>query len=121
MMAQIPDLVKDSKLQVQFFPEYTRHVFFVSSLVPGQRKVRREEKEERWKREKNLGAGSFGTVWLERCLTDEGEGKVRAVKEMRKPLQCSSRELEAIAKFSQRKVRFSFYSLTLSHTIAGLT
>ena len=124
-MARIPDLVRDSELQVQFFPEYTRHVSFVSCLTPGQRKIRREAKEERWKREKDLGRGSFGTVWLERCLTDEGKARVRAVKEIRKSPQYSkpidySRELEAIAKFSQPRVRLPLCSLTLCHTIADL-
>jgi hypothetical protein len=66
--------------------------------------------EECWERGRNLGTGSFGTVWLEKLITENGEEKYRAVKEIRKGVQRSkaidySRELEAIAKFSHQKVQ----------------
>jgi hypothetical protein len=70
--------------------------------------------EERWKRGRNLGAGSSGTVWLEKLIVENGEEKYRAVKEVRKVVQQSeaidySRELEAIAKFSHQKVQKSSF------------
>ena len=48
---------------------------------------------------------SFGIVWLERCIQGNSEGKVRAVKKVRK-LESSDyyRELEAIALFSHSNV-----------------
>src|SRR5205814_9192082 len=59
---------------------------------------------------RSLGTGAFGTVWLEKLVTENGEIQHRAVKEIRKSAQKSkavdySRELEAIAKFSHPKVR----------------
>jgi hypothetical protein len=65
-------------------------------------------------REDNLGTGAFGTVWLEKLITENGEEKYRAVKEIRKRVHGSkiidyNRELEAIAKFSHQRVRESFY------------
>lgn len=109
-MPPISDLVRDSKLETTFSREYTQHVYYVSGATPRQRKVR---KEERWQRDKCLGAGSFGTVWLEKFTTENGEVQQRAVKEMRKNASKSktidySRELEAIAKFSHPKVRGPF-------------
>jgi serine/threonine protein kinase len=72
-------------------------------------------KEERWERRGNLGSGTFGTVWLEKLITDNSEEKYRAVKEIKKDIRQSgaidySRELEAIAKFSHQKVRRSSIS-----------
>ena len=104
-MTSIPDLVQVSKLDTQFHsdPEYIQHVQYVSGSTPRERKVR---KEERWKKERWLGRGSFGTVELERCIQGDSEGKVRAVKKVQK-LETSGyyRELEAIALFSHSKVR----------------
>ena len=103
-MLPIPDLVQVSKLDTQFHsePEYTQHVQYVSGSAPRQRKVR---KEERWKRERAIGRGGFGVVWLERCSHGDSEGKVRAVKKFPKPKSNDHyRELEAIALFSHIQV-----------------
>ena len=120
-MTPVPDLVRISKLDTQFHldPEYVQHVQYVSGSTLKERKVR---KEERWKRERWLGRGGFGTVELERCIHGECEGKVRAVKKIQK-LESSNyyRELEAIALFSHSKVSllnlqpfFSQLTLTLT-------
>ena len=111
-MPPVSDLVRDSKLETTFYEKYTQHVYHVSGANPCQRKMR---KEERWERRGNLGSGTFGTVWLEKLITDNGEEKYRAIKEIRKGMQQSgaidySRELEAIAKFSHQKVRGSSIS-----------
>ncbi|KAJ5866146.1 hypothetical protein N7534_000699 [Penicillium rubens] len=103
-MSQVSDLVKDSKLPTKFDAELTTHTFLESTLVGGRR-GRRREREEVWKKKRDLGIGIFGTVWLEECV---GQGKLRAVKEVRKSVPGSrsmdyNRELEAIARFSQRK------------------
>ena len=103
-MTRIPDLVRLSKLDTQFYsdPEYVQHVRYISGSTLRERKIR---KEERWKRERWLGRGSFGTVELERCIHGESEGKVRAVKKIQK-LESGDyyRELEAIALFSHSNV-----------------
>jgi calcium/calmodulin-dependent protein kinase I len=103
------DLVNDSKLPVRFSEKYTRHVVFESDARPG-RQVRRQRKEETWEKVKHLGKGGFGSVRLERCVGVDSQPKTRAVKVI--PKKSSSyhnidygRELEAIAKFSQMKVR----------------
>jgi hypothetical protein len=108
-MPPVSDLVRDSKLETKFCLEYTQHIYHVAGDNPRQRKMRIEE---RWKRGRNLGTGSFGTVWLEKLVTENGEEKYRAVKEIRKGVQLPkaidySRELEAIAKFSHQKVQES--------------
>ena len=110
-MPPISDLVRDSKLETKFYPGYTQHVYYVSGATPRQRKVR---KEERWERGRNLGAGAFGIVWLEKFVTENAEVKHRAVKEIRKTVQRPkaadySRELEAIAKFSHSKVEYTIH------------
>jgi hypothetical protein len=75
--------------------------------------------EERWQRKKELGSGGFGTVWLETCVSSSSyssssngnQNGLRAVKEIRTGGSTSlaamdyTRELEAIAKFSQAQVR----------------
>jgi calcium/calmodulin-dependent protein kinase I len=101
-MPPVPDLVRLSKLDAHFSsdPQYTQHTYYISSA--GQRRVRQEE---RWKRQKELGAGSFGAVYLERCVQGEKVGKVRAVKKIKKPEDTNYyRELEALAHFSYPKV-----------------
>lgn len=45
-----------------------------------------------WKRERKLGEGGFGVVWLEK---EEGSGELRAVKVLSK-LQVHIREVEAM-------------------------
>jgi hypothetical protein len=99
------DLVKDSKLETIFRHEYTIHIFDVSGET--QRQIRREE---RWKKEEELGKGGFGIVWRETLVTDTGISRERAVKKIHKRADYV-RELEAIAKFSHAKVRLSLISM----------
>ena len=101
-MASVPDLVRQSKHDAQFFsnPQYTQHIYHVSK--GGQRKV---EEKEQWTRKKALGRGSFGAVYLEECVRGSNEGKVCAVKEIQKPEDSNYyRELEAVALFSYKQV-----------------
>ena len=117
-MTAIPDIVQDSKLEAAFYldPEHTQHTHYVSGNISNQRRLR---KEQRWKKEKELGRGGFGIIWLERCIQGDSKGEVRAVKKIQK-LESSYyyRELEAIALFSQTKVilllLFTYYSLCKS-------
>lgn len=105
----LSDLVRDSKLESVVFGDHTIHTKYISNPAAGQRRVR---VEEIWQRTKELGRGSYGVVWLEKCTSGPDSGKVRAVKELMKgtatmPSAGYARELEAIVKFSQERVRQS--------------
>jgi hypothetical protein len=110
-MPLIPPLVRVSKLDTQFYsnPEYTQHIQYVSVSALERRRVR---KEERWRQVGRLGRGSFGGVWMEQCIQGDSEGKLRAVKKVRK-LESKNyyRELEAIALFSHIKVSILIFCI----------
>ena len=117
MAGEQSDLVRDSKLECTISSNSTVHVKHVSDPATGLRRVRTEEL---WQRTKQLGQGGFGIVWLEKCTSGPNNGKARAVKCIAKvlaePSRASSvvdynRELEAIAKFSQERVRDPFSHL----------
>lgn len=110
-MAQLPNLVTDSKLETGFragSPLETIHVFHESDRSSQRRLVSRSES---WQRQKKIGCGAFGSVWLEKC-TKGGRSDIglRVIKQIdrdpRFPRIDYSRELEAIAKFSHQKVWF---------------
>ena len=105
-MARLPDLVRDSQLEAVFRNGLTVHTFFESSPSSRQRAVPREEV---WRLEKQVGSGGFGSIWLEKCMEGPQKGGLRAVKKIAVRQQGLEdityvRELEAVAKFSQRKV-----------------
>jgi hypothetical protein len=118
-MSRVSDLVKDSKLETFFHPEYTVHIYIESGHTALERTNRREEY---WKRGKHIGGGSYGSVWLEQCVEGKREIGLRAVKQIIKPPQLLkpvnyNRELEAISKFSHRKVSsVSRYTLFTSRS-----
>ncbi len=106
MNTALSDLLLDSKLQAEAFHDHTLQTNFVSNPSTRERRVRVDEK---WQRTKKLGSGSYGVVWLEKCLSGPSSGQLRAVKELRKEVShgCTldyRQELEAIAKFSQERV-----------------
>lgn len=99
----MPDLVLDSRLDTRFHEKYVYHVYEESDASRGQRTVQRREF---WQRQRHLGSGGFGSVWLEQCIKGQQEGSLRAVKEIQRPpnqVECN-RELEAISKFSHARV-----------------
>ncbi|KUM60481.1 hypothetical protein ACN42_g6647 [Penicillium freii] len=103
-MPTIPDWVFDSKLETHFPPggKYeTVHTYYEQESI-SQRPIK---KSEHWQREKKIGDGGFGEVWLERCTKGNSHGHdVRAIKQMEVRRQVDyGRELEAIAKFSHTK------------------
>ena|SRR5215471_4938067 len=105
-MSRLPDLVRDSQLNVKLRNGRTVHVYCDPSLASRQHAVPREES---WKEEQQIGGGGFGSVWLQRCTSGRQNDRVRAVKKI--PLgenftkdAAYIRELEAIAKFSHPKV-----------------
>lgn len=103
------ELVNNMKLNAEIHPDGTTHYTFEPDY--SQEKAGRWlPKKEIWKKEKLLGEGTYGKVWLERCSSREGTARLRAVKMIIKPTNPAHRaycdqELEAIAKFSQQKVR----------------
>lgn len=108
-MAQtVSELVLGSRFEVESFDDHIVQTRFIPNPAEQHQQIREKEK---WQRTKELGRGTFGIVWLEKCIAGPGLGKVRAVKELGKGSSSSSNyyhELEAIQTFSQEKVcRFS--------------
>ncbi|OQE41017.1 hypothetical protein PENCOP_c005G04847 [Penicillium coprophilum] len=117
-MARISDLIRDSKLETYFLPDCqveTVHTFQESDPTSGQRLVTRSE---HWQRQKRVGRGGFGCVWLEKRIKGgrpgalAQDGAVRAVKQIDTDPSPRSidfnRELEAIAKFSHPRYERCF-------------
>ncbi|EGU84762.1 hypothetical protein FOXB_04726 [Fusarium oxysporum f. sp. conglutinans Fo5176] len=100
---QLPELVRDTELRTRFETPYTIHEFLEGpySLAPARREV--------WKRLKTIGQGGFSYVCLEECVQGHAEDtpQTRAVKVISSRQDADamsySRELEAVAKFSQKK------------------
>jgi hypothetical protein len=101
------DLIEHFKFNAQFSHDCITHIFSISDRVRGQRKV---TVEEIWRRQKQIGRGASGPVWLE---VEDQNKKERAVKEIWKTGSSLSgvdyykRELLAMAKLS--KVCTSLY------------
>lgn len=105
IMPPILDLVHDSRLETRFADDGTTiHTFSEPNGVH-----RRIHREEYWKRERCLGHGGYGQVYLEKCIAGKRRGSIRAVKVIYgqshsfKPM-AFNRELEAITKFSHDRV-----------------
>lgn len=105
-MSRASDLVQDAELETRFRQDYTVHIYTETGPTVRERSIIREE---HWKRRNFVGAGSYGNVWLEQCVKGQRGVDLRAVKEVIKSPHISrqvdyKRELEAISKFSHRKV-----------------
>jgi hypothetical protein len=107
MESRPSDLVLETQIQVEFDADLTHRFTIPPETLSGQY-VRRKQRKETWQVQKLLGSGSCSTVFLQKCLTSEGPVELQAVKAIHKPVvsECIPcyKELEAIAKFSQRKV-----------------
>ena len=104
-MTSSEDLIEHFRLTADIFPNYTKHTYHKSDRARNQRKV---TVEEIWRRQRLLGQGGYGLVWLEVKDQNESEGKSeRAVKEIRKGSSQSSnvkyyqKEVLAMAKLSK--------------------
>ncbi|KAJ5698100.1 hypothetical protein N7462_000105 [Penicillium macrosclerotiorum] len=107
MASATSDLVLDTKIHVELRSGYTHRFSIRSENAPGKY-VRRQHREDIWRQENILGTGSYGSVWLERCLTSPDAAELQAVKTIAKAMIVRDginyhEELEAIAKFSQKK------------------
>jgi len=117
-MAKRLDLVLDSRLETIFDDEnrtgQTGHVYVEADSTLQQRAVKRVEW---WRRERCIGSGGCGTVYLERCVSGEKNVRARAVKTIqvvssgKGRASFYDRELEAIAKFSQEKVSCHLFTV----------
>ena len=105
-MSHIPDLVKDSRLETSSTEDFTIHQYDESDDEGYSRSNRRTEY---WKSSELLGRGGCGEVWLQRCVKGKRTYEWRAVKVIATSTSSAKRldyvsELEAIAKFSQKRV-----------------
>ena len=107
-MDRLPDLVRDSKLETRLSTGSTVHTYYETDPKSLRRIVPRDE---HWQRQSIIGGGSYGRVWLEKCIQGQRDVEFRAVKQISTAIRRRSkpinynRELEAIAKFSHQKVR----------------
>ncbi|KAI9667449.1 MAG: hypothetical protein M1821_000265 [Bathelium mastoideum] len=105
-MIKLSDLVRDSKLETWSDRGYFVHERLETRTEYGKRPVPRREF---WQRQRRIGGGGFGAVWLEKCVHGQRSGELRAVKQISMTSSTRlrpgnfSRELEAIAKFSHEK------------------
>ncbi|KAJ5979385.1 Tetratricopeptide-like helical [Penicillium viridicatum] len=112
-MANIPDLVRDSKLEAYYLPRCnveTVHQYHEPDPNSRRRLVTRTE---HWQRRKKVGSGTYGSVWVEKCTQGaRSDRKIPAVKQIYingrfGPIDYN-RELEVIAKCSHPKYERCF-------------
>lgn len=112
-MSQWPDLVRDSRLSTVFNDDVTIHQHDDSD---DENNARSTWREERWKVTVRLGHGGCGNVWLQECVEGKRGIDKRAVKvipwlNLKDKKDTYVTELEAIAKFSQKRVGGCILSL----------
>ncbi|PNP39232.1 hypothetical protein TGAMA5MH_08909 [Trichoderma gamsii] len=104
-MSRWPDLVRDTRLSTTIEDDVTIHHHEDSD---DENNARSTWREERWKATVRLGHGGCGSVWLQECV-EGGRGiDKRAVKiiprmSLKDKKDNYVSELEAIAKFSQKR------------------
>jgi hypothetical protein len=97
------DLIEHFKLDAQIYGDHTLHTEYVSDPTRGMRKAR---VEKRWYKERHIGRGGFGDVWLEVQKEGDQATAERAVKRIQKRRMEAmeidyKRELLALAKLSR--------------------
>ncbi|KAL6894963.1 kinase-like domain-containing protein [Trichoderma evansii] len=112
-MSQLPDLVRDSQLSTDFKADVTIHQHDDSD---DENNARSTLREERWKMTVRLGHGGCGNVWLQECVEGKRGIDKRAVKvipwlNLKDKKDTYVTELEAIAKFSQKRYSKCFVKL----------
>lgn len=109
-MPRFPDLVRDTKLDTVFDGPFTVHNYDDSDDENNSRSTHRSEY---WESKDRLAQGGFGEVWLQKC--EQGQRgpspDLRAVKVIQRSSFGNKNldyinELEAIAKFSQKRVSY---------------
>lgn len=112
-MSRWPDLVRDTRLSTTIEDDVTVHHHEDSD---DENNARSTWREERWKATVRLGHGGCGSVWLQQCVKGRRGIDKRAVKviprmTLRDKKDNYVSELEAIAKFSQKRVCMCIQSL----------
>lgn len=100
-MNSTQDLIEHFRLEVEFRSEYTKHTFYRSDRAQGRRK---EKVEEAWRRERQLGQGASGAVWLERERHSNSERAVKAIRKsegLLSSVKYYEKEILAMAKLSK--------------------
>ena len=102
------DLLEYFKLDAQYTSDHTLQVSYAKRPGISRCKVRTEQ---RWYRDREIGHGTFGSVWLEVNRKGQGVTAQRAVKEVSKRLMQRSgidyrRELLALSTLSKVSERF---------------
>lgn len=95
---EFPELVRHSKLEITF-----ENNLIIHPQLSGRRKL---PQREAWTRQRRVGRGGNGQVWLERKIVNgQHSAELRAVKDIHVPSTRGRyiRELEALAKFSSQK------------------
>ena len=110
-------LIEHFKLDAQIYNDHTLHTEYESDPARGMRKAR---VEKRWDKERHIGHGAFGDVWLEVHKERDGLTTERAVKIIQKRRMESvkvdyKRELLALAKLSRvGGVKVNLWSISVS-------
>ena len=97
------DLIEHFQLDAQIHDDHTVHTEYVSDPARG---VRMARAEKRWYKDRHIGNGAFGDVWLEVQKERDQVTAERAVKTIQKRRMESvqidyKRELLALAKLSR--------------------
>src|SRR3954463_3196836 len=99
-MPDLPTIVNATQLYTVFDKGYTVHRF------KQRNNLEVKTRKEWWKSERRLGSGSYGTVYLQKCVKGHQDVEVRAVKAV--PIAGTTinwvRELETIMEFSHYTV-----------------
>lgn len=98
------DLLDHFRQEAVVTEQHTTHIELRTYRSQGRRQV---QVETRWAREKIIGSGAFGDVWLESRQKEDAVRAMRAVKVISKHRmqECDidyKKELLALAKFSKR-------------------
>ena len=98
--------MRDTRLDTAFEGDFTVHHHDDSDDENNTRSMRRSEY---WQRMHRLGHGAYGDVWLQKCVQGKRNYELRAVKiipllNLKNMKKSYVTELEAIAKFSQKRV-----------------
>jgi hypothetical protein len=99
-------LVILTRLNVRFSPDKSNYFQSTSTLAQTAQPIETYTSQNvQWQREyKHLGGGTFGQVYLERCMEAGRTEERRAVKKIRKIRSIDyERELEVLALLSYRK------------------
>ncbi len=107
-MASLSERVRDNRLETSFEGKLTIHHYDDSD----EEERRSDQRSECWEETQLLGRGGFGEVLLQRCVEGKRIAELCAVKRIERSISRRhgakefdfAAELEAIARFSHRRV-----------------